>query len=265
VKPYYDEGGITLYCGRCEEVLPMLTEKFRLVFTSPPYNLGNTVHPYSGFPNKKLGHYPNGAKLSARGGHGKWSGGSLANGYGAHDDAMPHEEYVAWQQAVLRLCWGALDDSGAIYYNHKPRIMNGVLVPPAAYLPPELPVRQEVIWARAGGINFSPAFYLPTHERIVIVAKPDFRLKSKGASGAGDVWQFTQEHGNSHPAPFPLGLPTAAIETTGCKSILDPFAGSGTTLRAAKDAQIRGVGIELEEQWCEYTARRLEQGVLAFG
>jgi modification methylase len=118
-------------------------------------------------------------------------------------------------------------------------------------------VRQVVIWKRAGGLNFSPTFYLPTHEWILILAKKAFRLKSKAASGAKDVWEITQERGNPHPAPFPVELPRKAIETTTAKVILDPFAGSGSTLAAAVLEGRKAIGIELEERWCEYTANRL--------
>jgi DNA modification methylase len=47
--------------------------------------------------------------------------------------------------------------------------------------------------------------------------------------------------------------------------VLDPFSGSGTTLRAALDAGIEGIGIELEERHCASTVSRLAQGALDFG
>lgn len=275
MQPYYAHDNITIYHGDNAPILAALPPaSIDLIFTSPPYNLGNTSGGGMPAKDRPRGHYPADAPLGSRGGRrddrrgpragGKWDGGALANGYGAHTDAMPHAEYVAWQHRVLQACWTLLTPAGAIYYNHKPRILDGRLVTPLEYVPPDLQpyVRQVVIWARAGGVNFSPAFYLPTHEWIVIIARPAFRLRSKGASGVGDVWYVPQEADKDHPAPFPLALPLRALETTGAQTVLDPFMGRGTTLRAAKDLGRRAIGIELEARYCDLAIQHLQQEVL---
>jgi site-specific DNA-methyltransferase (adenine-specific) len=130
-------------------------------------------------------------------------------------------------------------------------------VSPFTYIPEELPIRQIVIWARCGGINFSPTFYCPTHEWIVIIARPGFKLRDRAASGVGDVWRIPQERNNPHPAPFPVELPSRAIETTSTGIVLDPFMGSGSTLVAAKNLNRVAIGIDVEEEYCEMAANRL--------
>jgi site-specific DNA-methyltransferase (adenine-specific) len=254
VKAYYSDDSVTLYHGDSRDVLPSLApESFDIVVTSPPYNLG--------LINTSFGNYPERA-LGRRGGVGKWDCGTLARGYEDYNDAMPQSAYEEWQKKTLSQLWLLIHDAGAIFYNHKPRVQGGELWTPLV-LNPGLPVRQIVIWKRAGGVNFSPSFYVPTHEWVIVFAKPAWRLKNKGASGAGDVWEIAQESGTPHPAPFPETLPLTAIETTGAKSVLDPFCGWGTSLVAAKRLGAKAVGIERAEKFCEMAAKRLSQGSLS--
>lgn len=234
MKPYYDQDGITIYHGDCREVIPQL-EPVDLVVTSPPYNLSA----------------PGGSDFT-----------KLDNGYGPHDDSMPHSDYVAWQQDILTLCWDGLSDVGAIFYNHKPRpnLADGLKLP-IELVPPHIPIRQIIIWDRLVGYIQRTSMFVPSHEWILLLAKPAFRLTTVGTL---DVWRVSVGTGSDHPAPFPVGIPKRCIAPTSAQLILDPFMGSGSTLRAAKDLGRRAIGIEVNERYCEMAVNRLAQGVLAF-
>jgi hypothetical protein len=107
--------------------------------------------------------------------------------------AMPHDKYVFWQRACLTQMMRLLKDEGAIFYNHKWRVQNGLLQDRQDIVA-GFPVRQIIIWQRKGGINFNRGYFLPTYEVIYLIAKPKFRLAPK-ANAYGDVWSFTQEMG----------------------------------------------------------------------
>jgi len=229
-------------CGDSIDVMKKFPdESIDLVVTSPPYNLRNSTG--------------NGLK-DGRGG--KWSNAALINGYVTHNDAMPHEEYVKWQRAALTEMLRVIKEDGAIFYNHKWRVQNGLLQDRQDIVG-GFPVRQIIIWQRKGGINFNPGYFLPTYEVIYLIAKPKFRLAEK-ANRHGDVWQFTQELGNPHPAPFPEKLVERIIGSTNAEIILDPFMGSGTTAVVAKRLGRSFIGIDIAREYCEMSVQRLLGG-----
>ena len=152
---------------------------------------------------------------------GKWSSAALLEGYKSHGDNMPHEEYVSWQRESLAEMLRLLTPDGAIFYNHKWRVQGGLLQDRSDIVD-GFPVRQILIWRRKGGINFNPGYFLPTYEVIYLIAKPKFRLAPK-ANAVGDVWEFTQESDNSHPAPFPVALIDRIVSSTSAELVLDPF------------------------------------------
>ena len=88
----------------------------------------------------------------------------------------------------------------------------------------------------------------------------------KGAKPTG-IFSTEVAEKSQHPTPKPIGWMTWAVNLGSRESdtILDPFMGSGTTLRAAKDLGRRAIGIEIEEKYCEIAARRLQQEVLFAG
>jgi modification methylase len=225
--------------GDCLEVMSGLpSESIDLIVTSPPYNLKNSTG--------------NGMKDS-RGG--KWKNAELVNGYTHHNDCMPHEEYVKWQRECLKEMFRLIPDDGAIFYNHKWRVQDGLLQDRQDIVS-GFPVRQIIIWKRKGGINFNAGYFLPTYEVIYLIAKPNFRLVPK-ANAYGDVWEFKQETNNPHPAPFPVALIDRIISSTFANIILDPFMGSGTTAIAALMNDRNYLGIELSPEYVQMAEKRI--------
>jgi modification methylase len=60
-----------------------------------------------------------------------------------------------------------------------------------------------------------------------------------------------------HPAPFPEEIPRRILESTGAKTVLDPFMGSGTTAAVAKRMGARYTGVEQSEKYCDMIESRL--------
>jgi site-specific DNA-methyltransferase (adenine-specific) len=229
-----------ILCGDVIETMrQMPSGSVDLVVTSPPYNLKNSTG--------------NGMK-DGRGG--KWANAALQNGYTHHDDCMAHDKYVEWQRACLNEMMRLIPEDGAIFYNHKWRVQGGLLQDRQDIVN-GFPVRQIIIWKRKGGFNFNAGYFVPTYEVIYLIAKPKFKLAPK-ANGYGDVWEFTQEMNNEHPAAFPVDLIQRIISSTKAKIILDPFMGSGTTAIATINCDRHYVGIDISPEYCKMAEKRIK-------
>jgi site-specific DNA-methyltransferase (adenine-specific)/modification methylase len=84
------------------------------------------------------------------------------------------------------------------------------------------------------------------------------RQRWAGAMKSGEDKQTRRRH----PTEKPVELMRWCIQQCPAGVVLDPFMGSGTTLRAAKDLGRKSIGVELEERYCEIAAKRLGQEVL---
>jgi site-specific DNA-methyltransferase (adenine-specific) len=235
-----------IHQGDCIEVMKQMREKsVDLIVTSPPYNLRNSSG--GGMRN---------------GNGGLWENAALLKGYaGDYSDDMPYPQYVEWQRACLTAMMRVLKDDGAIFYNHKCRVQNGLLQDRHEIVA-GFPVRQIIIWQRSGGINFNLSYFLPTYEVIYLICNKHFRLAKskdpKATCGVGDIWRMNQDLGNKHhPAPFPVELPKRCIESTDARVVLDPFAGSGTTAIAAEMLGRNWIGIEISKHYCDSANNRI--------
>jgi site-specific DNA-methyltransferase (adenine-specific) len=118
-----------------------------------------------------------------------------------------------------------------------------------------------LVWDKGNSIN--GYWWRHQHELIMFCTLQETPLHP---TGDGDVIEepCVPIHDRVHDAEKPLPLIKRFVAKGNHEIVLDPFMGSGTTLRAAKDLGRRAIGIEIEERYCEIAARRLDQEVLQF-
>jgi DNA modification methylase len=225
MKPYYEHAGITIYHGDCREVLPQI-QNVDLLCTDPPYGIKAAAK--EAFENGVKRHMTGlvaGKCIPKRDyGDADWD-----------DEPVSIEllnSYV--QKASFQIIFGGN------YFN---------LGSARCYL----------IWDKLrGDTHYADAELawtnLDTTVRVI-------RWRWNGFLTEND-----ERDQRIHPTQKPVVVMRWAIQQApeGCKTILDPFMGSGTTLYAAKLLGRRAIGIEIEEKYCEIAAKRLSQEVLDF-
>lgn len=226
MKPYYEHAGIKIYHGDCREVLPML-EPVDLVLTDPPYGIGfRYEETYVDTP----------------------------------------DGYAAWLWPTIELAESKVNSTGgvALFQSAKwaskwsswfPRDYRLIAIPKKfAQMNTAL-----VTWAT----DYALFWQMPEAPRGHQEWQPE---PSRDWFVSSDCCIPRTGPEKAHPCPRPPDMMEYLIQIIAPPDclILDPFMGSGTTLRAAKDLGRRAIGIEIEEKYCEIAAKRLSQEVLDF-
>ena len=224
VKPYYADESVTLYHGDCLEIDAWLVAD--VLVTDPPYGIGWASGQMYDSKQVKRQVKEYGLRVPVHG----------------DDDTRVRD-------AVISL-WGA--KPGAIFGTWR------VSRPPAT--------QHRLIWDKQGRFpGLANAAFYPADEEIYIlgsgwISDPPQRSVITTHEMRAGANSETARLG--HPTPKPVALMERLIDKAPPGVIADPFAGSGSTLIAARNLGRRAIGVELEERYCEIIARRLAQGVL---
>jgi len=221
-EPYYTDDWCTIYHGDCRDIIGELT--FDLVVTDPPYGRG-------------------------------WKQGRLKplrNADDSHAGIIGDRDTSTRDEAMHQ--WGF----------DRPAIVFGDLM-----LPPPAATRQVLVYRKPpnAGTRGAMGGFRRDAEAIYLVGKWPSGLggcssivaTSEPSQGNPSSPQGRYGHPHTKPVDVMVRLISACPHDA---TVLDPFMGSGTTLRAAKDLGRHAIGIEIEERYCEIAAKRLAQEVL---
>lgn len=230
MKPFYEEAGIRIFCGQAIGVMELLGEKVAdHTFTDPPYS--EKTHA--------------GARTNKRGKKGE-----------SPVDFSPLTvsdlltSFAAIGRATKRWTVATVD------YHHVP------------FLEEErewdLTFIRQGIWVKPNGMpQLSGDRPGQGWEAVVHLHGPGDKRWHGGGRNSVYTHKIVQ---GKHPTQKPESLISEWMQlfTDAGDLVLDPFMGSGTVLRVAKNLGRRAIGIEMEERWCEYAAKRLRQEVFQF-
>ena len=221
--PYYQDDAVTIYHGDCREIAPTLGQ-FDLLLTDPPYGID----------------YNTDSRRFSRKGSPFWKNtdtSKVSNKPRVVGDKNKFDP-SAWISGPAIL-WGA---------NHYADLLpcsGGWLV-----------------WDKRKGAEEMAEKGWPLSEGELAWTNTRSSVRIFRNLWAG-LLRSSEKGEHYHPTQKPVELMTWCISLAGnVQTILDPFAGSGTTGRAAKDLGRKAVLIECEERYCEIAAKRMAQEVL---
>lgn len=252
MKPYYDSGGITLYNADAREVLPTLADgSIDFVFADPPYGHNNNDGDLIHRREAALGILPCGAESPA--------GRPIAND-GEEANDLVRWSFVEWNRLLGPGCCCCCCGGGG---GPDPQFARWSL-----WLDEAIGFKQMVIWDKGPmGMGWH---YRRSYETVLVAEKPGaacrwFDNTNRVENIIRKINKIIPDS-DSHPTPKPVALAEhfVALHTKPGDLVLDCFAGAGSTLLAARNGQRRAIGVELSEEYCEMTVKRLRQRTFAF-
>lgn len=227
-EPYYADDLVTLYLGDCRVITGWLSAA--VLVTDPPYGRA----------------WKHGGDLKARQGGGHSPGHSRPGRDGIagdHDTAVRDCALTMWGER-LAVMFGDLTMSPP----------DGNKLTLVYRKPSDAGVRGAINGFRrdAEAIYLLGAWPSGLGGRSSIIAS--------GATKQGGAYACGGRYG--HPHAKPVDVMETLIAACPAGAVADPFAGSGSTLVAARNQGRKAVGVEIDERYCEAAARRLAQGVL---
>ncbi len=132
-------------------------------------------------------------------------------------------------------------------------------------IPRPAAVRQVLIWDTKGALGMGALDlpWKPSHQEVYVLGKGFTGRRDSDVLSVAPV-QSLGYNGRTHPHEKPVTLLTRLIAKCPPGVIADPFAGTGSTLVAAKMLGRRAIGVEVDEGYCEVIAKRLGQDALDF-
>jgi site-specific DNA-methyltransferase (adenine-specific) len=241
MTPYYEQDGITIYHGEALKVLSSLPDGAAdLVITDPPYSSGGMVRgDRMADPSKK---YHSGDEISFTG------------------DNRDQHAFAYWVALWVGECRRVLKDSEVVGIFCDWRQLSATT---DAIQAGGLIYRGIVAWDKTEQARGFPGRFAAQCEYVVWGTSGrrgcDYDFALRGVIREPAPRNSARVHLTQKPVALLENL--VAIAPAG-GTVLDPFAGSGTTLVAAKNTGRRAIGVELDERYCEIAAKRLAQGAL---
>jgi len=254
MQPYYDDGTCTIYHGEASALLAEMSEaSVDAVVTDPPYSSGGMFRSdRSGDPAVKYrgwSHNGDGSRRAPTAEYGSFAG--------------DNRDQWAWLRWVTAWSWQTLRVTRPGGHSF--------MFTDWRQLPAATDASQFGGWTWRGIVVWDKGIARPirgkfrNHLEYVIWSTNGPATEAGGYPSALISVPTVGPEDRQHVTEKPAQLLRALLQVVGPGSltILDPFMGSGTTLRAAKDLGHRAIGIEIEERYCEIAAKRLGQEVLA--